>query len=87
MLFERLLYLLHVLEQADIIGELRRRHRYAAEHRQHLIVELSRIGLAGDREAAVKAHLLGYHFVKSLDLVGVIVKQLHERSLRAGSAL
>ena len=66
MLFERLLYLLHVLEQADIIGELRRRHRYAAEHRQHLIV---------------------YHFVKSLDLVGVIVKQLHERSLRAGSAL
>ena len=86
-LLERLLDLLEVLQQADVVRELRRALRDAAQHVQHLAVELSRVGLAGYGKARLVAQLLGDLAVDLRGELVVAVKELEEARLRAGRAL
>ena len=86
-LFKRLLHLLQVLQQADVIGHLGGACRDAGEHIQHSGVYLSGVGLAGYRIAGGKAHLLRDHGIQSVHLIHVAVKQLQEGCLSSGGSL
>ena len=87
MLFKRLLHLLEVLKQPDVVGEFGRALRDAGQHRQVHPVELARIGLAGHRKAAAVSHLFRDAPVERAAFFVVPLKQLEERRLGAGGAL
>ncbi len=73
-----------MLEQADVVGKLGGALGDAAQDREHAAVQLSRIRLAGDGKAALKAHLLRNQGVQAADLFMVAVEQLQKARLRAG---
>ena len=84
---ERLLDLLEVLEEPDVVRELGRRRREARERREDERVLLARVRLARDQEAVREAGLLGDEPVEALGLVRVAVEEGDEGGLRAGRAL
>ena len=76
-----------MLQKADVVRKLRRALRDAAQHVQHLAVELARVGLAGNGEARLIAQLFGDFAVDLRGHLVIAVEQLEEARLRAGRAL
>ena len=76
-----------MLEQTDVVRELRRALCNPAEDGEDLAVKLSRIRLAGNGEARGVAHLLRNLAVELAHLGVIAVKQLEEARLRSGGAL
>ena len=56
----------------------------AGERVEHLGVDFSRIGLAGDRVGGIEAHFFGDQLLELADFVVIAVKQLQKAGLRAG---
>ena len=86
-LLERLLHLLEICQQAQVIGELARGLRNAAQHGNHLIVHLAGVRLPGHRHHLVKTHRRSNILLDRLDFRAVAAKQLHEGRLCARRAL
>ena len=76
-----------MLEEAQVVGKLRRGLGNAGEDTDHLVVEFSRVGLTGDRVAGREAHLVGDLLVELADLLFIALKKFHEGSLGTGGAL
>ena len=83
---EGLLKLPVVLQKANVVCHAAAALGDLAEGVQYPAVELAGVGLPADIEALFKAEALGQAAVHLVDLAAVIVEQLHEACLRAGSA-
>ena len=86
-LLERLLHLLEICQQTQVIGELARGLRNAAQHGNHLIVHLAGVRLPGHRHHLVKAHRRGNILLDRPDFRAVAAEELHEGRLCARRAL
>ena len=80
-LLERLLYFLQVLQQTQVGCELGSGFCDTGERCERLRVDLAGVGLAGDRNHACKAEIIGNALLQLLNLALVAVKQLHEGRL------
>ena len=76
-----------MLENTNVVARLVGRDADAREDSQHLGIDLSRVGLSGDRVDATVAHLFGHQLFQARHLVVVAVEQRQEARLRAGAAL
>ena len=86
-LLKRLLDFLQVLQQTQVGCKLGSGLGNASQRSQRLRVNLAGVGLAGDRNHACKAEIVGNALLEFLNLALIAVKQLHEGRLRAGRAL
>mmetsp|Transcript_874 Transcript_874/g.1261 ORF Transcript_874/g.1261 Transcript_874/m.1261 type:complete len:427 (-) Transcript_874:221-1501(-) len=87
LLREGLLHLLEVGEQPHVAGHLVRALGHAAQHAEDVVVDLARVGLAGDGDGPLEAHQLAHAPVQGLHLLVVALEQLQEGGLRARGAL
>ena len=87
LLAERLLDLLHVREQPDVVRHLGRTLGDAGKDRQHAVVDLARVRLAAQAHRMLESHLRGDHAVELAHLVAVAAEEVQVARLRPGGAL
>ena len=87
MCFEGLFDLLEVLEQAQVGCKLTGRLCDTGQRSEYLSVNLTGVGLTGNRNNTSKAEVVSDHLLHLLDLLIIAVEQFHKGSLRTGGAL
>ena len=86
-LLKRLLHLLQMLKQTDVVAHLMGGCGDSRQHIRHSCINLSGIGLSGYRETFLKSHLLSDHGIDLVNRLLIPVKQLQKRSLRSRCSL
>ena len=86
-LLKRLLHLLEMLKQADIVGEFRGALGDPTQNGQDLAVQLTGIRLTGNGKAGRIAHLLCNLPIQLTHLFIITIKQLQEACLRSRRSL
>src|SRR5688500_17884702 len=83
MLLERLLDLLEMRQETDVVRDLRRRLRDTGERRETGVIRFAGVGLAADAVHLLEAHPLGDPLVQRVDLRVVALEEVEEGGLGA----
>src|SRR4051812_30790064 len=84
--FERLFDLAQMLQEAQVVTELRRRLCEARQHADDLRVDFARIRLSRYREAAREPDFLGDELLEPVDLRFIALEETEKRRLRSRRA-